>query len=1105
MESFKVAYSRNMNVQHHKNSSTMQQIMELQAQRAEFNAQMQYGGDQDFKSKLQQYFLENHRWSFGIRALNFTVKVMSCILYCIQVVWNSSKMPEQVSNISFIPSEYNYLIWTNRAEPIWAAQVIVALISITLTMTIFFVTYKGSIIRLFTYSHFLLELLTGVPLIISISFVDLRYLNLPIYLNCWIADGILQDMIHDYYRSSVKYDMKVLNREIQALVSTLICLMLTGACGMEALQRGGSSKYDLFTSFYFVVVSFSTVGYGDVKPDTTLSRLYVMLLIIAGICVLPKKVEALTQTWLEKEKAGFDKTKGFSPTSKHIVVTIPTLDADFVSDFLNEFYAHKKHQGFMVVLLSPCELDVGMKNLLRIPLWSDRVLFVRGTALKDEDLARCNMVAARACFILSSRNNQDKKIADQQTILRSWAVKDYAPEVPQYVQVFRTEAKLHIDHAHMVICEDEFKFSLLANNCICPGISTFITLLMHTSQGEEGQKSSELWHRIYGFHSGNEIYDILVKDSKFFFDYVGKTFAYTSFHAHRTYGICLVGVKKGEKGSRIQLNPGHQHVVQISDRFYYIALTNEESIRDLHKLTKKHNTTAHIANLGSLAMDLPGSVNEKRKSRLSKLKKRAFTTSQDAKRHSKRTADRTSSIDAVTGAYELSSDDDIADCILCPGISCIADEVVKSYPPVNAYIGSNPTLCYTLKERKNHCCLRLDEPCEHVDYTTATSYNFRNKPIIVAADKATAGLYNLLLPLRSFYRPVHDLKPIILLLQLDNSKGGNPKPSDAFLDVISHFPDIYWMQGKISNLDNLLRAGVNNAEHFIVVKQANTELEVQLADCGTIVTVQKIHRMFPNLKITTELVSESNMRFVEFDANDPYALQQSKYEKKEKKRGSSLAFMFRLPFASGSVFSAHMLDRLLYQAFLKPYLCDFLKILLGIDQSAGSGYLASIEITEDDMWIKTYGRLFQKLCSSVADIPIGIYRTIDVSQHQNNVTIEVDEAEFEEEERDENKSLLNENNKGNVQDLVKQRMKSLQLNVTQYKETLDFRRKISYVIINPSFDLELHAGDIVYVIRSPVSESTKTKKIDPRVGLRKKVPSREFPRSGDDRNSSMDQ
>lgn len=34
-----------------------------------------------------------------------------------------------------------------------------------------------------------------------------------------------------------------------------------------------------------------------------------------------------------------------------------------------------------------------------------------------------------------------------------------------------------------------------------------------------------------------------------------------------------------------------------------------------------------------------------------------------------------------------------------------------------------------------------------------------------------------------------------------------------------------------------------------------------------------------------------------------------------------------------------------------------------------------MKITEDDLWIRTYGRLFQKLCSSSAEIAIGMYRT----------------------------------------------------------------------------------------------------------------------------------
>lgn len=75
-------------------------------------------------------------------------------------------------------------------------------------------------------------------------------------------------------------------------------------------------------------------------------------------------------------------------------------------------------------------------------------------------------------------------LKDEHTILRSWAVKDYAPTVPQYVQIFRPENKLHVKFAEFVVCEDELKYALLANNCTCPGASTLVTLLLHTSRGQ---------------------------------------------------------------------------------------------------------------------------------------------------------------------------------------------------------------------------------------------------------------------------------------------------------------------------------------------------------------------------------------------------------------------------------------------------------------------------------------------------------------------------------------------------------------------------------------------------------------------------------------------
>lgn len=67
---------------------------------------------------------------------------------------------------------------------------------------------------------------------------------------------------------------------------------------------------------------------------------------------------------------------------------------------------------------------------------------------------------------------------------------------------------------------------------------------------------------------------------------------------------------------------------------------------------------------------------------------------------------------------------------------------------------------------------------------------------------------------------------------------------------------------------------------------------------------------------------------------------------REKERGSHISYMFRLPFAAGAVFSASMLDTLLYQAFVKDYVITFVRLLLGIDQAPGSGFLTSVSTVE---------------------------------------------------------------------------------------------------------------------------------------------------------------
>lgn len=59
----------------------------------------------------------------------------------------------------------------------------------------------------------------------------------------------------------------------------------------------------------------------------------------------------------------------------------------------------------------------------------------------------------------------------------------------------------------------------------------------------------------------------------------------------------------------------------------------------------------------------------------------------------------------------------------------------------------------------------LPQPCAHCSYSHAKEYNWKNRAVIVAADHASNGLYNFIVPLRSHARPRGSLNPIVLLLE----------------------------------------------------------------------------------------------------------------------------------------------------------------------------------------------------------------------------------------------------------------------------------------------------------------------------------------------------
>uniref|UniRef100_A0A8C4GEA7 RCK N-terminal domain-containing protein n=2 Tax=Eupercaria TaxID=1489922 RepID=A0A8C4GEA7_DICLA len=1071
-----------------------------------------YVNENTFKERLKLFFIKNQRSSLRIRVFNFSLKLLTCLLYIIRVATDN---PGQGLNFFCV-----YLFFC-----FWFAQVIVAIISFLETMLLMYLSYKGNIWEQIFQVSFLLEMINTVPFIITIFWPSIRNIFIPVFLNCWLAKCALENMINDVHRAIQRTNSAMFN-QVLILICTLLCLVFTGTCGIQHLERAGKNL-SLFNSFYFCIVTFSTVGFGDVTPRIWPSQLLVVIMICVALVVLPLQFEELMYLWMERQKSGGNYSRHRAQTEKHVVLCVSALKIDLLMDFLNEFYAHPRLQDYYVVILCPSEMDLQVRRVLQIPLWSQRVIYLQGSVLKDQDLLRAKMDDAEACFILSSRNEVDRMAADHQTILRAWAVKDFAPNCPLYVQILKPENKFHVKFADHVVCEEEFKYAMLALNCVCPATSTLVTLLVHTSRGrsvilhnQEGQQSPEQWQRMYGCCSGNEVYHIRLCDSKFFGEYNGKSFTYASFHAHKKYGVCLIGIKR-EDNKSILLNPGPRHIMAATDTCYYINITKEENSAFIFNQEERKGRPARgnydgpsqlpvhsiIASMGTVAMDLQNTSPPD----LSGGKLVPPTINGTGGRRPSIAPVQEIADSSSILPCDLLSDQSEDDSVFIDEKGHSPTEYVKGYPPNSPYIGSSPTLCHLLAEKAPFCCLRLDQGCRHNSFEDAKAYGFKNKLIIVSAETAGNGLYNFIVPLRAYYRPRKELNPIVLLLD-------NP-PDNHFLEAICCFPMVYYMAGTIDNLDSLLQCGIIYADNLVVVDKESTMSaeEDYMADAKTIVNVQTMFRLFPSLSIITELTHPSNMRFMQFRAKDCYSLALSKLEKvrqilSNRDKGSNLAFMFRLPFAAGRVFSISMLDTLLYQSFVKDYMILIARLLLGLDTTPGSGYLCAMKVTEEDLWISTYGRLFQKLCSSSAEIPIGIYRTEShiFTTSESQVSVSVDDCEDTKDKGDESRSndqsdhpllrkksmqwarrlskksvrwqgasrdsskdhaqriaqqrlnLYRRSEREELSELVRNRMRHLGLPTSGYDEQNDHQNTLSYVLINPSPDTRLELNDITY-------------------------------------------
>jgi Calcium-activated BK potassium channel alpha subunit/Calcium-activated potassium channel slowpoke-like RCK domain/Ion channel len=309
---------------------------------------------------------------------------------------------------------------------------------------------------------------------------------------------------------------------------------------------------DFLDAIYFIVVSFTTVGYGDISPKSQLGKIVVMGMIVAGIAVVPPALDRLLTLAKENGDKGHKWYKGVD----HIVVYSHVVH---VIEFFREFY-HEDHEQTqiksMLMLPETNQLPREVEVKLKEPVFHYRVTDMIGAAMNDMDLARAGLSSARHVFILANRYAEKPDEEDARVILETFAIRKFHPEIPMSVQILNEKHRESVRGAHVqhVLCINELRMGMLAQAAIAPGFSTLIgNLVRSVAEGEleppggdgNGGKKSPVTVLPPTFHAGlgNELY--MVKHME---TYAGMTFDQVALIMYIKFGVMLIGTTPQPQG-----------------------------------------------------------------------------------------------------------------------------------------------------------------------------------------------------------------------------------------------------------------------------------------------------------------------------------------------------------------------------------------------------------------------------------------------------------------------------------------------------------------------------------------------------------------------------
>ncbi|XP_065327637.1 LOW QUALITY PROTEIN: calcium-activated potassium channel subunit alpha-1-like [Pelmatolapia mariae] len=372
------------------------------------------------------------------------------------------------------------------------------------------------------------------------------------------------------------------------LCSIFISTWLTAAGFIHLVENSGdpwenfqnSQALSYWECVYLLMVTMSTVGYGDVYAKTTLGRLFMVFFILGGLAMFASYVPEIIELIGNRKKYGgsYSAVNG----RKHIVVC-GHITLESVSNFLKDFL-HKDRDDVNVEIVFLHNISPNLELEALFKRHFTQVEFYQGSVLNPHDLARVKIESADACLILANKYCADPDAEDASNIMRVISIKNYHPKIRIITQMLQYHNKAHLlnipswnwKEGDDAICLAELKLGFIAQSCLAQGLSTMLANLF--SMRSFIKIEEDTWQKYYLEGVANEMYTEYLSSA-----FVGLSFPAICELCYVKLKLLLIAIEyKSDQGeSSTLINPGNHVKMQEGTLGFFIASDAKEVKRAL--------------------------------------------------------------------------------------------------------------------------------------------------------------------------------------------------------------------------------------------------------------------------------------------------------------------------------------------------------------------------------------------------------------------------------------------------------------------------------------------------------------------------------------------